>query len=82
MMKIIGRNLLKKVNLGEFESIEIVNDDGRIILEISQQSNNKTSFRVDAGEWCLIDGVMYDNKFSITPTASNCITLTKEKCKS
>jgi hypothetical protein len=76
-MKIIGRNLMLEVPLGDFDAIQIVTDDGRILMEIGQTKNGHI-FRVDAGDMCRIDGKLYNNKFTIKPYAANVVYIEKE----
>ena len=76
-MKIIGRNLMLKVPLGDFDAIQIVGDDDRILLEIGQ-TKDKNTFRLDGGSWCQIDGKMYSDSFTIKPWATNVVYIEKE----
>lgn len=60
--------------VAESDSIEIIGDDGRTLIEISLKDN---VFRVDSGHVCKHNNKILYDRFSIQPIAVNCFNLTK-----
>ena len=59
----------------ESGGIEIISESGETMFSISISGRE---IRVDAGNVCKQGDLILDDRFSIKPIASNCITITKD----
>ena len=65
----------KDVYVASSGGIEIIGEDGGTMFSISISGRE---LRVDAGNVCKQGDLILDDRFSIKPIASNCITITKD----
>ena len=55
------------------DAIEIIADDNRTLLTITQKEDG--SLRIKAGGCCKHNGILLDDAITIAPESSNCIIL-------
>lgn len=57
--------------------LEIIRPDGRVLFSIFLEPN--FALRVDGGESVNVDGVLFGDRITITPRASNVVVIEKRR---